>query len=70
VRCLWYVIFLFGVIVGGIIFNAKMRRGFMKFLDSLMSKEKTNVVERRGGRERIAYIDGKRCKIVEEEEDD
>lgn len=61
----WYVIFLAGVIVGGILFNAQMRRGFLNFLDSLTSKKGGENIVKRRRESKTVTINGKKYRMVE-----
>jgi hypothetical protein len=61
----WYINILVGIIIGGIIFNAKMRKSFMGFLDGFMKSGKKKKVDTAS---RYVTVDGKRYKLEEDDE--
>jgi len=61
----WYINILVGIIIGGIIFNAKMRRSFMGLLDGFMSKKTPKKAKPKG--RKSVVIEGKRYRLEEDE---
>ena len=60
----WYINILVGIIMGGVIFNAKMRKGFMGFLDGLVSKKSK---KEEGASSKTVMIDGKKYRLEEDD---
>lgn len=65
----WYINILVGIIIGGIIFNPKMRKSFLGFLDGFMSKKPDKTVVTKTSH-KTAIVDGKKYRLVEDEEEE